>query len=204
MDKSSKIDQANSIIDNLISEFSKEENKIRVLFDNNTSRLEELDENISNYKKNDDQEYRVFSPRNQSSANTDRLDSLKVERENVDKTISSLSRQLKYYSDKCKKLQDLKDLFSVMEQEEKSSSISDIDDIHEVSVKSSELLSVENVDPPSIDESSSDKLIIVKGELSRILHRMEMINKIIDNDPLRAKIEFNSAISNLSDVIAGL
>lgn len=101
---SGDIEKVNKIIIDLLLEFQNEQNRIQVLYDNGTSRLAELEEDIISYKDSEDVDFKVFSPRNVSTLNEDKLLSMDREKSDIEASNKELNTQLSYYSEKVEKL----------------------------------------------------------------------------------------------------
>lgn len=95
------------IVKDLLSEFEKESGKLQVEYDDNASRILEIEENIHNYRENEDTDFQVFSPRKIDNQNEKKIEVLNAEKENIEFANKSLYRQIKYYSDKKEKLNDI-------------------------------------------------------------------------------------------------
>lgn len=93
-----------NIVQDLYDEFVEEEKKLNDICDSNSVRIDELDHKIANYKKNDDVDFKVFSPRNISGVNNDKIINLEKEKSELENEAANSSKQLKYYSDKVAKL----------------------------------------------------------------------------------------------------
>ena len=64
--------EAMNIINDLYDEFRKEATKLKIKYDNNCAKLEEMDQQIRLMAKTEDVEMRVFSPRRNISTENDK------------------------------------------------------------------------------------------------------------------------------------
>lgn len=199
-------EKALKIIRDLYDEFEKEENNLKVQYDNNSSKIEEMEENILSFMKNEDIDYKVFSPRSIVSTNKDKIEHLREEKEDVEKNNKSVLKQMKYYSEKTKKLEHLLSLFQ---------NDNDVDETEQISANKVDEKIVEKVS--EVDDS---KIIVeqkeffpvkntvltssLQDELERVNHKLELCSRFIDNDSIRTKIEIKEAMRNLSDIITSI
>ena len=95
------------IVKDLLSEFEKENSKLQVEYDDNVARILEIEENIHNYKENEDVDFQVFSPRKIDNQNEAKIEAMNREKENIEASNKSLYRQIKYYLDKKEKLNEI-------------------------------------------------------------------------------------------------
>lgn len=95
------------ITQDLIDEFRKIEAEYKVEYDNNIARIEEIDTNIALHEKNDDIDFKVFSPRNVTSAMREKITKLNHSKDDVEKDNKQLLEQIKCYSERIGKLERL-------------------------------------------------------------------------------------------------
>lgn len=123
------INEIKSIISDLKREFSNEEERLSTLERERTIRLDELEHQISSAKKNEDIDFRVFSPRNVNSSITEKISGMEEERKKLEQLLGESSRQKIYYSGKTEKLARVLELLS------DSKSDIDKDSVDEISVE---------------------------------------------------------------------
>lgn len=129
------------IVKDLLSEFDKESGKLQVEYDDNVARIIEIEENIHNYKENEDIDFQVFSPRKIDNQNEEKIAVMNKEKENIEAANKSLYRQIKYYTEKQEKLNEILDI--IKEDRETANSVDSsipsvntkIDDITKVDEK---------------------------------------------------------------------
>lgn len=98
------------IVLDLLSEFEREGSKLQSEYDDNASRIIEIEENIHNYKENEDIDFQVFSPRKIDNQSEEKINELNNEKTNIESINKSLYRQLKYYNEKTDKLKEILDV----------------------------------------------------------------------------------------------
>jgi len=185
-------DEAEKIIDELYNEFSKEEINLKLQADNNSSKIEELEENILQFMKNDDIDYKVFSPRTVVNVNAGKIDGLRTEKNELEKINKNVLKQLKYYSEKTKKLEQLKKLLK------KEDSLEIESEEETIISEPKPMVKIKKPSGQSIFEIS------LPNDLKKISHKLELCIKFIDNDTVRAKIELKNMIKNLEDLITSV
>lgn len=95
-----------TIIQELYDEFLKEEKNINEIFNSNSVRIDELDQKIHSLRKSEDVDFKVFSPRNSSNINSEKIIDLEKAKEKLLLENRNYSKQIKYYSDKVNRLKD--------------------------------------------------------------------------------------------------
>jgi len=225
MDNNSEV---RKIVKELYEEFLEEEKNLCDIRDSHMVRIDELDQRIINYKKNDDVDFKVFSPRNNININSDKINELEREKKELESECNSSTKQIRYYSEKLVKLEKILDLLNarvdnnnifVFENEDDTVN----EDIKEDSIfnelfpkaKESnnnindEIINVneENNNPPkenvfsNIQTSDNNDQIITPGSIARIVHKAEFTEKIMSNDSIRAKLELKEIIKMLKELI---
>lgn len=182
MDNEYYKNEAMHIVEDLCDEFNKEEKKLKIKYDNNCSRLEEMDHQIHVLSRTEDIEMRVFSPRKHISSETDKVASLKSEREILDKTNREVERDLRYYSKRAEKLRYLLDVLTRNEElffENEENQIKD----------------------NNITEVKQNPSGVSVSDLEKIQSRLDSCYHFIDGDPKRAKMELKNLMILLTDLI---
>ncbi len=168
--------KSQKIVDELFIEFSKEEIRLKLLHDNNSSKIGELEENILQLAKNEDIDYGIFSPRNIVSTNKEKINDLQTEKEKLIKFNETVYEQMIYYNEKVKKLEQLG---SLMKTE----------------------LPEEIIKPLYQDDENSFINVFTFDDFQKINHRLELCSKFIDSDPVRTKLELKSIMKKIDDMI---
>ena len=187
MDNQYYKNEAVQIISELYDEFSKEGAKNKVKADNNCARLEELDHQIRSLSKTEDIEMKVFSPRRQISAETERVTTLKKEREELDRVNRETERDYRYYSKRAEKLGYLLDLL------ERNEGIF----IDSGPFDSAKDPSIAAINPKILAEQKET----LSADLEKIQHRLDTVYHFIDSDVPRAKMEIKNLMLQMEDLI---
>lgn len=148
----------NEVIDILVdlqNEFIEEEERLKEISRGHAIKIDELENQIDSCRKNEDIDYRVFSPRNISMDNSDKINSLLSEKESLEKEKKVADKQLVYYSSKSDKIGKV--LYILKRYSDISDNIEfSNDDTSEYSFKSNENF-VFNEEYDSNDENISSK-----------------------------------------------
>ncbi len=216
------------ILIKLKQEFSTEEAKLSEISDEHAVKIDELDQQITTFRRNEDVDFRVFSPRNVSTGTSDKIKALENEKKQLEREKKDADKQLRYYSGKTEMIGrvlnllrgDLKedseeDSVTVIksrnpfgfldeEPEENDEVIEDknIDSVAEL-FRKPEIQSDETIDEKeNIEEvtTSTGEGIPVE-EVERVCHKVEFCEKIITNDGVRAKLEIKNIIADMKDLI---
>ncbi|MFT3983137.1 MAG: hypothetical protein QM697_04485 [Lachnospiraceae bacterium] len=175
-EKNGAYQEGQKIIDELFEEFNREEIRLKLLHDNNSSKIGELEETILQLTKSEDIDYGIFSPRNIVSTNKEKMNDLQKDKEKLIKFNDSIYEQMNYYKEKVKKLEQLCSLFKTESLEE-------------------------NIKPLYQDSENSLINVFVFDELKKVNHKLELCSKIIDNDPVRTKMELRYIMKKIDDII---
>lgn len=187
-----EVEQISNIVVDLLMEFQKEQNRLQVIFDNGTSRITEIEEDIVNYKETEDVDFKVFSPRNISTLNEEKLESMDREKLTLIESNKEIFKQLKYYNEKVEKLRIIQSIID-------SDINEDIKNENEVEIEIDNNIK-HSIDVSEIVDNEFDKKEFI-SDLERLSHRAEICYKLIDNDIYRTKIEIKSIKSNLDEII---
>lgn len=183
----SKLDFADQIIKELYEEFHKEQISLKHQYDNNSAKIDELEESILCYIKNEDIDFKVFSPRSIVSTNSTKIDNLRNEKDNLENENKTLFKQLSYYSDRAIKLEKVMDVFNSEEKEVKHNSCT---------------LHVDN--SINIINDEIDNQSEIKSNLDKINHRINQCYHFCDTDINRTKVELKAISSLLNEFISKL
>lgn len=189
-------EEAEKMIRELFEEFSKEEIRLKLMHDNNSSKIGELEENILQLARNEDIDYRFFSPRNIVSNNKEKTDQLRDEKESLEKSNKSVFKQMTYYKEKADKLNQIK---NILDRTNEDSINNNVNPINKEEKKVTRI--------KKIEKASENKSIIevsLPVELERINHKLELCSKFIENDLVRTKIEIKDIMKNLDDIIISI
>ena len=217
----------------LEQEFSMEESKLSVISDEHAVKIDELDQQITTFRKNEDVDFRVFSPRNVSTGTSDKIKALESEKKQLEREKKEADKQLRYYSGKTEMISRVLrllrgDLIDGSEDDSLTVKRSrdpfgfidgNIDDEEDILTDRSEgdvsaLFAVKNdnkEDEAPVEETETKKkdvsIVSSNGvpveEVERVCHKVEFCEKIISNDGVRAKLEIKNIVADLKDLIRG-
>lgn len=212
-----------SIIEELYDEFLKEEVRLNDICSGNTVRIDELEHKIITLRKNEDVDFRVFSPRNVSPANSEKILELENEKENLERESRESSKQLKYYSERTRKLGNALELLNAgvsipQEVVEVDNSNTSVDEdpfaelfpahkkLGEFSSKNVEETVEEVEETPSevVEETKKEvkkEDTVAKSSIARIIHKAEFTERIMANDSIRARLELKEVIKQLKELL---
>ena len=92
--------EACDILVKLEQEFSVEEARLSEISNEHAMKIDELDQQITVSRRNEDVDFRVFSPRNISTGTSDRIKALESEKKQLEREKKDADKQLRYYSGK--------------------------------------------------------------------------------------------------------
>lgn len=214
------------ILVKLEQEFSTEEAKLSEISSNHAIKIDELDQQITTFRRNEDVDFRVFSPRNVSTGNSEKIEALEDEKKQLEREKKDADKQLRYYSGKTEMIGRV---LSILRGELKEDSKPDdpfsfIDEPEAEKEKNKIILSDDNgydevealfnnspkVDFDTDNEPGSENNLkmpdyeyngVPVDEVERVCHKVEFCEKIISNDGVRAKLEIKNIVSDLKDLI---
>ena len=89
--------EACDILVKLEQEFAEEEAKLSEVSNEHAIKIDELDQQITTFRRNEDVDFRVFSPRNISTGNTEKIKVLENEKKMLEREKRDADKQLHYY-----------------------------------------------------------------------------------------------------------
>ncbi len=181
MDQQNNLNEAMQILNDLCDEFGKEEMKLKVKYDNNCSRLEEMDHQIRLLSRSQDTEMRVFSPRRHISSENDKVQVMKKEREELDKQNRETERDYRYYARRAEKLR------RVLELLERNEGVFIENTIEE------------DFSTVRMEDASEPKSDLRTEEIEKIQKRLDNCYHFIDSDLQRAKMEIKNLMIMISE-----
>lgn len=96
--------EACDILLELEKEFSGEESRLAEISNERRIKIEEIEHQIFTLKRNEDVDFRVFSPRNTSTVTSEKIKGLEEEKKNYEREKKDADKQLDYYSGKTEKI----------------------------------------------------------------------------------------------------
>ena len=97
---SKELIEACDILVKLEQEFAVEESRLSEISNEHAMRIDELDQQITVFRRNEDVDFRVFSPRNVSTGTSDKIKVLEGEKKQLEREKIDADKQLRYYSGK--------------------------------------------------------------------------------------------------------
>lgn len=88
------------ILVNLEQEFATEEARLSEISNEHAMKIDELDQQITTFRRNEDVDFRVFSPRNISTGTSDKIKTLENDKKMLEREKKEADKQLRYYSGK--------------------------------------------------------------------------------------------------------
>ena len=218
------------ILVKLEQEFATEEARLSEISNDHAMRIDELDQQITTFRRNEDVDFRVFSPRNISTGTSDKIKAFENEKKQLEREKKDADKQLRYYSGKTEMIGrvlsllrgDLKEdsaedsitlkksrnPFAFLDEEDASVEFED-----EITDDVSALFKEPLTDKTEISEESMDEVpgdtskIINTGngvpvdDVERVCHKVEFCESIVRNDGVRAKLEMKNIVAELKDLI---
>ena len=219
------------ILIKLEQEFSTEEAKLSEISSEHSMKIDELDQQITTFRRNEDVDFRVFSPRNLSTVTSDKIKTLEGEKKQLEREKKEADKQLRYYSGKTEMIgrvlellrsglktesdedsdtvRNSKNPFSFIDEDD-SSAIEFEDEQDEVAALfadagSNDDKKEEKKDEDVVPEKKSVSFVQSAGvpvdEVERVCHKVEFCEKIISNDGIRAKLEIKNIATDLRELI---
>lgn len=223
---SSDLIQACDILIKLKEEFSTEEAKLQEISNDHEIRIDELDQQIMTFRRNEDVDFRVFSPRNISTGTSDKIKVFENEKKQLEREKIEADKQLRYYSGKTDMISKVLNLLrgDLIEDSDTDSEtvkksrnpFAFLDEVSEPD-KTVDTIEEETVEEETVEDifdelikeeqDAADKEHSSGGvpveEVERVCHKVEFCEKIISNDGVRAKLEIKNIVADLKDLIRG-
>ncbi len=191
------------LLSDLFDEFEQEKNDLKIRYDDNLNRIDIIDSTIEELKRYND-ESNMFSPRNVSNDNSDRIEELNKEKADIEEENKVILNQLKYYTDKS---QSISSVFANYE-EDTSKNTSDADESFDVLKEGMELKNSSAVKEET-DRTSADGILIKKEnikdtdivfsrkEFDSLISRLERVIPAMESDLVKCKVELGTILYDL-------
>lgn len=172
---SSDLIEACDILVKLEQEFAIEEAKLSEISNEHAIKIDELDQQITTIRRNEDVDYRVFSPRNITTGNSEKIKVLENEKKMLEREKRDADKQLHYYSGKTEMLGRVLDLLR--------------GDLKEDSYEDSETVRKSRDPFAFIDEDAVDEVIEDKEDAVTSLFReanekiKKSLEEMVDEEP---------------------
>lgn len=186
-----KKNQLNTIVDDLFSEFNEEKIQLKTLLCENKKRNEEIDSLIVELMREEDSNYRLFSPRERKTKNENRIISLKEEKRKLQEENEEIEKKLFYYENKEKKISILNTVVEKQDYDNKHTFF----DINETIVK------VQEIERKRIARDLHDSTV---QNLAHIIHKIDLSSKFIETDVTRTKIEMQIIKKDIKQIVSDM
>ena len=180
------------IIEELYDEFLKERIRLNDICDANIVKIDEIDHKIVTLRKNEDVDFRVFSPRNVSPVNSEKIVELEKEKDELERESKNSAKQLKYYSERTDKLDKvlllLNDLMEISVNKTLDSDTTITDDSDSNNNNEGDVFDELFPAYKKTDINSSD---ILKAESEQVItsNETDINNDNDDNDEINSAVE---------------
>ena len=183
--------QLNIIVDDLFSEFNEEKIQLKNLLCENRNRIEEIDHLIVELMRDEDSNYKLFSPRESKTKNENRIQTLKEEKKRLQEENEEIEKKLFYYENKEKKISILN---TVVEKQ-------DFDYNHSSSNINETIVKVQEIERKRIARDLHDSTV---QNLAHIIHKIDLSSKFIESDITRTKIEMQIIKKDIRQIISDM
>ena len=148
---SKELIEACDILVKLEQEFAVEESRLSEISNEHAMRIDELDQQITVFRRNEDVDFRVFSPRNVSTGTSDKIKVLEGEKKQLEREKIDADKQLRYYSGKTEIIGKVHSLLRGDLKEESEKDISTV-------IKSKNPFAFLDEDDDNVEEVVEDKV----------------------------------------------
>ena len=177
--------ERDNILKDIYNDFLTERNKYKIEIDNYQTEIEIINRQME-YYKNEEDESKIFSPRENENRGIDSYEKLENERDELEIMIEDLKEKFKYYSDYCNRM---KSFFS----EENDESVKSVKEIWKTERTVDENINEDIVYNLNLNYDNGE----IENKLSRIINKMELCLKISDKDQERTKRELKTILTSL-------
>ncbi len=219
------------ILIKLEQEFASEEAKLSDISNDHAMKIDELDQQITTFRRNEDVDFRVFSPRNVSTVTSDKIKTLEGEKKQLEREKKEADKQLHYYSGKTEMISRVLELLrsglktesdedsdtvknsknpfafideedsSVVEFEDEQDEVAALFAESDKETSKQEEVAAKPSKSGSKDISFVQSVGVPVGEVERVCHKVEFCEKIISTDGIRAKLEIKNIATDLRELI---
>ncbi len=180
-----------NIIDELYSEFNDERIRLKMLMDDNDRRIQEIDEYVSELVKNEDIDFRIFSPRNTKTAHTDKVELLKEEKDKLIDENRKLKDKFQYYEEKVNKISTLNSVENMTFDKKREKK-------YQILPEMKVIVSVQEQERQRIARDLHDTSI---QNIVHLGHQAELCMKYIETDQARAKLELQTMTKEVKNIV---
>ena len=191
------LDEYNDLVKSLYKDFLEKKNKYKIEKDNLKADIEILKQNLEHAKDIRD-ESKFFSPRN-NDTDFSSEEEIKEELIKKESLLDDYNEKYNYYTDYCKKMKSMINIYKDETEKEKSKNINDIIYGSENDIKENN--SQETKEINSDTDYNNEEL---KRRISNLKHKSENCIKIFEIDRVRAKQEIININKSLDNILNNL
>ena len=191
------LDEYNNLVKSLYKDFLEKKNKYKIEKDNLKADIEILKQNLEHAKDIRD-ESKFFSPRN-NDTDFSSEEEIKEELIKKESLLDDYNEKYNYYTDYCKKMKSMINIYKDETEKEKSKNINDIIYGSENDIKENN--SQETKEINSDTDYNNEEL---KRRISNLKHKSENCIKIFEIDRVRAKQEIININKSLDNILNNL
>lgn len=190
--------EAIEILSTLLFELVSEEDKAKEIVSGHSYKIEELNQQIDACRKSEDIDFRVFSPRNISHDNSEKIVALENEKSNYEREKTEAAKSLSYYSGKTEKIRKVISILKDNNREVLSSDISNEEietntvDPFEALFKSSAEINSDN----KVSTSIWDEDIVEKDDSNKVTKDNNKKEIEQTNDSADVSVNNNDPVEN--------
>lgn len=173
--------QKETFLGDLLEDTIKEKNKIEKGLNQNLDRIKEIDTFIDSIVHNEESDFKVFSPRTEESLHRKELDQVREEKKILENSNNSYYRELGKLESHIEKLK-----YVISENTKKDTNM------HLA------LIDIQEKERSRIAKELHDSSL---QSLAHLIHVLELGTLFIDQDPVRAKLEFATCSQNLRQIV---
>ncbi len=177
---------SNDTLSELLDELKTEYDKVQIQIDDLEDKVKEIDLYIESISKTEDEDLKIFSPRDIRNVNHDKIEKADFDREGY---LSSLKKL--YHSRN--QIQEKIDKLNQVAREGNSFHVKS-----EATNPNLDILELQENDRQRIARELHDTSL---QDLSHLVHRIELASMFIDQDVIRAKLELSLVQKELREVI---
>lgn len=174
------------IITELNEELQEEYDSLQSRIDEYLIKIKEIDCYIQSFFSKEDQDFKIFSPRNVEDIFRDEIAKANSEKEDLQKQLNQLYHEQNLIRSKIEKVSKVVD-------DEKGFHVDT-----NIRQKNLTILNIQEEDRQRIARDLHDTSL---QNLAHLVHKIELSSMFIDQDPLRAKLELAVISKNLKSVI---
>ncbi|MCR5254724.1 MAG: sensor histidine kinase [Acetatifactor sp.] len=179
-------------INDILDEFNQECEELTKNILEREQKVKEIDAYVESLLSREDDDFKIFSPRNVESIYHERIEQSRLEKEELQGELKDLYHKRNIISDRINKLSEI----SPSDIQEKSFSMSSSSENPSLSI-----LILQEKDRQRIASELHDTSL---QDLAYLIHKIELSRLFIDQDPIRAKLELSVVEEKLRSIIGDI